>query len=219
MRSRGWVVVTVIVVLAVVFAGLGAALLMGGGASETDSTPSPSGAPSGAAPGAAEATSFELRQVYFQESGGIQRKPPLRPGPAKGGKDATGDLLRIDCDLQPRPTAPDDNVILCDSFGFRYGLGPSELSGGGVADAIALQGQASSDWTVQVTLTAEAAATFEDVTRRVSAFGPPLNQLAIVLNDAVVTAPVVQEPIKGGVLQINGRFTQAEAEALATALG
>jgi preprotein translocase subunit SecD len=209
----------VIVVLAVVFAGLGAALLMGGGASESDSAPTPTPSPSGAAPGAAEATSFELRQVYFQESGGIQRKPPLRPGPAKGGKDATGDLLRIDCDLQPRPTAPDDNVILCDSFGFRYGLGPSELSAGGVADAVALQGQASSDWTVQVTLTDEAAATFEDVTRRVSALGPPLNQLAIVLNDAVVTAPVVQEPIKGGVLQINGRFTQAEAEALATALG
>jgi preprotein translocase subunit SecD len=206
--------VTVVVVLAVVFAGLGAALLVGGGASEPAPTPSPTGP----TPGAGQAAKFELRQVLFQESGGIKRKPPLRPGPAEGGADATRDLLRVDCDLQPRPTAPDDNVILCDSFGFRYGLGPSELSGGGVADAVALQGEATDDWFVSVTLTEEAAATFEDVTKRVSVLGPPLNQLAIVLNDAVVTAPVVQEPIKGGELQISGTFTQAEAEALATAL-
>ena len=51
-----------------------------------------------------------------------------------------------------------------------------------------------------------------------SDFGPPLNQLAIVLNGAVVSAPAVQEPISGGVLQITGSFTQEEAEALAASL-
>ena len=151
-------------------------------------------------------------------SWGGARAPPLRPGPAKGGKDATGDLLRIDCNLPPRPTSPDDNVILCDSLGFRYGLGPSEVPADGVAEAIALQG-AFDDWVVQVTLTDAAASVFEDVTKRLSTLGPPLNQLAIVLNGAVVSAPAVQEPIKGGVLQITGKFTQADAEALATALG
>jgi hypothetical protein len=215
-RSRGWVIVTVVVVLAVVFAGLGASLFLGGGASEPTPTPRPSPVAPSLAPG--QAASFELRQVYFQESGDIQRKPPIPPGPADGGKDATGDLLRVDCNLPPRPAAPDDNVILCDSFGFRYGLGPSELPPDGVADAIALQG-AFDDWVVQVTLTDDAASVFEDVTKRVSTLGPPLNQLAIVLNGAVVSAPAVQEPIKGGTLQITGGFTQGEAEALATALG
>lgn len=212
MRSRGWLVVTVVVVLAVVFAGLGASLFLGGGASE----PTPSPAAPSLAPG--QAASFELRQVYFQESGDIQRKPPIPPGAADGGKDATDDLLRVDCNLPPRPTVPDDNVILCDSFGFRYGLGPSELPPDGVADAIALQG-AFDDWVVQVTLTDDAASVFGDVTKRVSTLGPPLNQLAIVLNGAVVSAPAVQEPVKGGTLQITGRFTQGEAEALAMALG
>ena len=214
MRSRGWVVVTVVVVLAVVFAGLGAALLMGGGAATPDPTP-PSTQPSLPT---GKAASFELREVYFQESGKIQRKPPLPPGPAKGGKDATGDLLRVDCNLPPDPMAPGDKVILCDSLGFRYGLGPSELPADAVADAVALQGT-SGDWVVQVTLTDAAAATFEDVTTRVAGLGPPLNQLAIVLNGAVVSAPAVSEPIKGGTLQITGGFTQGDAEAFATALG
>ncbi len=214
MRSRGWVVVTVVVVLAVVFAGLGAALFMGGGASEPGPTPTPSSPTLG--PG--QATSFELRQVYFQESGKIQRKPPIAPGPAEGGKDATGDLLRIDCSFAPLPTAPTDKVILCDSFGFRYGLGPSELPADAVADAVALRGT-DGGWAVQVSLTDQAASVFADVTKRVSQLGPPLNQLAIVLNGAVVSAPVVQEPINGGVLQITGDFTQSEAEALASSLG
>jgi len=208
-RSRGWVAVTVVVILAVAFAGLGAALVVGGG-SDQGATPSPS--QSEVTPGI-----FELRQVLFQESGETQRRPPLPPGPAEGGKNATRDLLRIDCDLPARPMAADDNVILCDSFGFRYGLGPSELPAGAVDQAIALQGQAG-DWVVQVRLDAGAAKTFAEVTKRVSALGPPLNQLAIVLNGAVVSAPAVQEPISGGVLQITGSFTQQEAEALAASL-
>lgn len=211
-RSRWWIVLTVIVVLAVGFGGIGAALLFG--ATPAPESRSPDGTPSS---GPGQAASFELRQVYFQESGDIARQPPLAPGPAGGGKDATRNLLRVDCQLAPRPMAPDDKVILCDTFGFRYGLGPSELSAGAVADAIALQGQ-TSGWVVQVTLTPDAAAVFADVTARVAALGPPLNQLAIVLNGAVVSAPRVEEPINGGALQITGDFTQDEAQALAASL-
>lgn len=215
MRSRGWVVVTVVLILALVFAGVGAALLAGGG-SGTAPEPSASSGPA-PLPSLGKAASFELRQVYFQESGQLQRRPALRPGPAEGGNNATGDLLRVDCNLEPRPMVADDKVILCDSLSFRYGLGPSELPPDAVADALALQG-AFDDWVVQVTLTDEAASVFEDLTKRVSAAGPPLNQLAIVLNGAVVSAPAVQEQIKGGVLQITGSFTQVDAEALAASL-
>ncbi|MGB2840485.1 MAG: hypothetical protein WBC76_11710 [Actinomycetes bacterium] len=210
MRSRGWVVVTVVLILAVVFAGISAALLTGGGSSDQSGTPSP--APSEVTPGI-----FDLRQVLFQESGETQRRPPLPPGPDKGGKNAVRNLQRVDCNLPARPMAPGDNVILCDSFGFRYGLGPSELPADAVDQAIALQDQ-SGGWVVQVSLDADAAATFADVTRRVASLGPPLNQLAIVLNGAVVSAPAVQEPITGGLLQITGSFTQQEAEALAASL-
>jgi hypothetical protein len=208
-QSRRWVVVTVVLILAVVFTGLGAALLTSG---DTDDSRDPSPAPSEVTPGV-----FDLRQVLFQESGETQRKPPLPPGPAEGGKQAARDLQRIDCDLPARPMAADDNVILCDSFGFRYGLGPSELPPGAVDQAIALE-DSTGGWVVQVSLDAGASEAFAEVTRRVAALGPPLNQLAIVLNGAVVSAPAVQEPITGGVLQITGSFTQQEAEALAASL-
>jgi hypothetical protein len=220
MRSRGWVWITVVVILAVLVAGFGAAAVLdgGGGGSSRPSAPSDAASDDPASAASIEPGVFELRQVLFQESGQIQRKPPLAPGPATGGKNATGDLLRIDCALQPRPTSPSDNVILCDGDGFRYGLGPSELPATPVASAIPLQG-AFDDWVVQVELTAAAAPAFVDMTRRVSALGPPLNQVAIVLNDAVVSAPVVREPIKGSTLLISGTFTQGEAEALAASLG
>ena len=81
-----------------------------------------------------------------------------------------------------------------------------------------LQG-GSDDWVVQVQLTDAAAPRFEQLTERLAGFGPPLNQVAIVLNGAVVSAPAVQEPITGGTLQIAGGFTQDEAEALAASLG
>lgn len=214
MRSRGWVWITVVVILAVLVVGIGAAALVGG---ETEPS-------SDAAPSEPDVTptitpaAFELRQVLFQESGQIQRKPPLAPGRARGGKGASDDLLRVDCTLRPRPTQPGDNVILCDGAGFRYGLCPSELPTDAVAQAVPLQG-AFDDWVVQVELTDAAAPAFTDMTRRVSQFGPPLNQVAIVLNGAVVSAPAVQEPIEGNTLQITGAFTQAEAEALAASLG
>jgi preprotein translocase subunit SecD len=113
---------------------------------------------------------------------------------------------------------PDDRVILCDSVRFRYGLGPSELPPDAVERAVPLQGQAG-DWVVQVQLADAAAPAFAQLTERLAGFGPPLNQVAIVLNGAVVSAPAVQEPITGGTLQISGSFTQDEAEALAASLG
>jgi preprotein translocase subunit SecD len=201
------------VILAVVVAGIGAAAFVGGG----DSNPEPQ-------PAASETSRpvvagvFQLRQVLFQETGRIQKEPPLRPGPAKGGPNATRDLLRIDCQLKPRPMKDDDNVILCDADGFRYGLGPSELPASPVESAAPAQG-ASGEWVVSVQLTQEATAEFEDVTGRVAGMGPPLNQLAIVINGVVVTAPRVEEAISGGQLQISGPLTQQDAQALAASLG
>ncbi|HVQ18535.1 MAG TPA: hypothetical protein VMT27_05810 [Actinomycetes bacterium] len=214
MRSRGWVWVTVVLILALLLAGVGAAAIVGGGDSTPDAEPTPvaSGTPTSGPAGV-----FQLRQVLFQETGSIQRKPPLRPGPAEGGKDATRDLLRVDCDLPPRPMKDDDNVILCDADGFRYGLGPSELPASPVESAEAGQAQ-NGDWAVLVKLTGPATADFEDLTARVARFGPPLNQLAVVINGTVVNAPVVNEPISGGVLQVTGPFTQQDAEGLAMSL-
>jgi hypothetical protein len=214
MRQRRWVWVTVVVILVVVAGGVGAVLVQSAAQqSPGESTPQPSASNDPTLSGAV----FQLRQVLFQETGRIHGKPPLRPGPAAGGKHATRDLLRVDCSLKPRPMGDDDNVILCDADGFRYGLGPSALPASPVESATAGQGQ-DGNWVVNVQLDAEATPAFMAFTRRLSQFHPPLNQAAVVINGVVVTAPAVTERIRGNQVQVNGPFTQEDAEALAAAL-
>jgi hypothetical protein len=215
MRSRVWFWVTVGVIAAVVL-GFGASLVVTASNTGSDAAPQPTTSPSGS-PSVIQGV-FQLRQVLFQETGRVQLKPPIRPGPAPGGKHATRDLLRVDCDLKARPMKDADNVILCDAAGFRYGLGPSALPPAPVTSA--RPGQASDgSWAVSVQLDAAATAAFTDFTRNLSGFHPPLNQAAIVINGVVVTAPVVNETIEGGQLQITGPFSQQEAQALADSLG
>src|SRR5215207_4245433 len=161
MRSRGWVWVAVVLILAVLVAGIGAAALLGGGSDDPGADPDAGSTPtSGLTPGQSAASGvFQLRQVFFQESGQVQGEPPMRPGPSDGGKDAGRELQRVDCTLKPRPMKDSDNVILCDAFGFRYGLGPSELSPNPVASAEAVGPTAEGDaWLVTVQLTDEATA-------------------------------------------------------------
>jgi hypothetical protein len=218
MRSRGWVWITVVVILAVLVAGIGAAAFVGAGSDGSDA-PDAGASPSPLeSPGTSAASGvFQLRQVFFQESGQVQGEPPMRPGPTDGGKDAGRELQRVDCTLKPRPMKDSDNVILCDAFGFRYGLGPSELADDPVASAEA--GQATSDeWVVTVQLTDDATAEFTDLTQRLVGVGPPLNQVAVVINGVVVTAPAVQEVITTGMLQISGPLNEQEAAALALSL-
>ena len=96
---------------------------------------------------------------------------------------------------------------------FRYGLGPSELADDPVASAEASQAT-SDEWVVTVQLTDEATTEFTDLTQRLVGVGPPLNQVAVVINGVVVTAPAVQETIATGRLQISGPLNQQEAAAL-----
>jgi preprotein translocase subunit SecD len=205
------------VLLIVLLFGIGGRVVMMSASDTTEPTPQPSATDSvpWTEPGSGNA--LALRQVLFQESGQTLKKPALAPGPDSGGPKASARLLRTDCDLAPRPAKPDDLIIACDAPGFRYGLGPSELPADAVADAAAVQAPDGA-WAVSVTLTEAAADDFADVTGRLSSVQPPLNQLAIVLNGAVVSAPAVNERITGGELQISGAFTQEEAEALASSL-
>ena len=122
MRSRGWVVVTVVLLIgALLLAGVGAALLVSGG------TPAGAPEPPASTPVPVTPGDFELRQVLFQECGGIQRKPPLRPGRRRAARTPPVTCCGSTATCSRVRSPPDDNVILCDSFGFRYGLGPSEL--------------------------------------------------------------------------------------------
>jgi preprotein translocase subunit SecD len=101
----------------------------------------------------------------------------------------------------------------CDSQGVRYTLDKVALDGTHVQDATA--GNSDVSWMVTLRLDEEGARLFEQLTADLAAKQPPNNQLAIVVDDQVISAPTVQSAIPGGQIQITGNFTQAEAEKLA----
>ncbi|BCJ30121.1 SecDF P1 head subdomain-containing protein [Actinocatenispora sera] len=68
---------------------------------------------------------------------------------------------------------------------------------------------------IQISLRSADTTRFADLTRRIATASPPGNQLAIVVRDEVVAAPVVAEPITGGELQIAGGFDADQATRLA----
>ncbi|MFF2377777.1 hypothetical protein ACFVUW_25650 [Streptomyces xiamenensis] len=77
---------------------------------------------------------------------------------------------------------------------------------------------AAGGWLIQLTFTAEDGALFGDLTEAVAARPVPQNQLAMLLDGELLTAPSVMARIDGGQVQISGGFTREEAEALAARL-
>jgi SecD/SecF fusion protein len=88
-----------------------------------------------------------------------------------------------------------------------------EVDGANLTDARATQDQHTHEWVVAFTLDAVGARRFADVNN--NHVGEPF---AIVLDNKVISAPVIREPITGGRGQISGNFTVADANDLAVLL-
>lgn len=116
--------------------------------------------------------------------------------------------------------APGDTIVACDrSGGAKYILAPAEVLGRQISKASAgLDAQSGSSWYVSLTFNGEGTSAFGAITSRVTSLAPPLNQVAIVLDGLVVSAPRINEAIPSGNAQITGSFTQLEAQDLANVL-
>jgi preprotein translocase subunit SecD len=113
----------------------------------------------------------------------------------------------------------DQEVVYEDEAGNRFRLGPSVIAGGDIVEANAVLGGATgSEWTVSFRLSGDASARFADATTRAVSLPPPQNQIAIVVDRAIISAPTVQNPITGGTGDITGGFSEEEARDLATVL-
>jgi len=88
-----------------------------------------------------------------------------------------------------------------------------EVDGGNLTDARAGQNSQTGEWVVNFTFDSIGTRRFADVSR--ASVGHPF---AIVLDDKVISAPVIREPITGGRGQISGSFTAASANELAVLL-
>jgi SecD/SecF fusion protein len=88
-----------------------------------------------------------------------------------------------------------------------------EVDGANLTDARAGQDGRSGEWVVNFTFDSIGTRRFAEVTR--ANVGRPF---AIVLDDKVITAPVIREPITGGRGQISGNFNAKSAADLAVLL-
>jgi hypothetical protein len=70
------------------------------------------------------------------------------------------------------------------------------------------------EFAVQLTLYPDDAKAFGELTGRLAKEQSPKNQIAVVVDGKVVTAPAVMEAITGGDIQITGNFSRPDAEKL-----
>jgi preprotein translocase subunit SecD len=116
--------------------------------------------------------------------------------------------------------APTETIVACDRTGTsKFILAPAEVLGRQVSKAAAgIDTQAGNVWTVSLTFNGEGTKAFAALTSRVTSLASPQNQVAIVLDGLVVSAPSINEAIPSGNAQITGNFTQVEAQDLANVL-
>ncbi len=116
--------------------------------------------------------------------------------------------------------APTDTIVACSrEGGSKYILAPAEVLGRQVSKASSgIDQQGASAWYVSLTFNGEGTKAFGALTTRVTSLPSPQNQVAIVLDGLVVSAPVINEAIPSGNAQITGSFTQVEAADLANVL-
>ena len=88
-----------------------------------------------------------------------------------------------------------------------------EVDGGDLTDARAGSSSQTGEWVVNFKFNANGGRRFADVTR-----ANVNHRFAIVLDEKVISAPAIREPITGGSGQISGSFTAASANDLAVLL-
>lgn len=129
-----------------------------------------------------------------------------------------------DTALEVANATADRPLITCDDTGlFKYILGPVELSGDVITDAVSQQRQTSTggttgEWEVAITMNKEGAEKFGKVSVRLFGQQQPLNQFAFVLDGRVLSAPTMNAQILDGRPAISGNFTKDSSKVLADQL-
>jgi preprotein translocase subunit SecD len=163
--------------------------------------------PTTSAPGGDEGA-FQLRPVETIAAPGTTAFDRHEPTcGAHLGSPCTDELL-----LDP------SGLTLESADGTRFVLGSLIVDGGDVSSASAV---AVSDdgWVVRVMLDAGGAAAFESATTSAVAAPPPRNQIAVIVDGVLVSAPTVQAPLSSGQVLVADDFTKGQAERLAASLG
>ena len=123
---------------------------------------------------------------------------------------------QLDCarvNVNATPPAPEQHMVACGTAGEKYILGPTIVKGTQITDASAgLDVQGGQGWVVSVDFDTAGRSAWADYTA--TNIG---QQTAFVLDQRVLTAPVIQARIDG-TTQITGGFTQESSTSLANSL-
>ena len=136
------------------------------------------------------------------------------------------EFLAYDCSdpAEDAANAPaDEPLITCDDLGTaKFLLGPQELDGTVINDAVSGRDPQSGTWTVQLTLNGEGTDVFGEVSQRLNQNRleglTPRDQFAFVLDGKVISAPRMNGLILDGRPSISGDFTQESSKTLADQL-
>jgi preprotein translocase subunit SecD len=168
---------------------------------------------------------LRFRQVLATGAGASSVVDPTATPVAGVTPEINAQFASFDCTLAENRQGtgtdlPSQTIVACDRAGLtKYILGPAEVLGRQISEASAgLDTQSGNAWFVSLTFNGEGTAAFAAVTSRVTSLPEPNNQLAIVLDGLVVSAPRINEAIPSGTAQITGSFTQLEAKDLANVL-
>jgi preprotein translocase subunit SecD len=168
---------------------------------------------------------LRFRQVLATGAGASSVVDPAATPVAGVTPEVNAQFASFDCTLAENRQGtgadlPSQTIVACDRAGLtKYILGPAEVLGRQISEAAAgLDTQSGSAWFVSLTFNSEGTSAFAAVTSRVTSLPEPNNQLAIVLDGLVVSAPRINEAIPSGTAQITGSFTQLEAKDLANVL-
>lgn len=168
---------------------------------------------------------LRFRQVLAESTSGASTGSGESTPVAGVSAEINSAYAAIDCSTnQARQNlgvdTPEQTIVTCSrNSATKYILGPAEVVGRDVSKASAgLDTQAGNVWTVLLTFNGEGTKKFGEITQRVTSLPAPLNQVAIVLDGLVITAPRITEAIISGNAQITGSFTQLEATDLSNVL-
>lgn len=168
---------------------------------------------------------LRFRQVLAESSGvagsGLDTATPTAGvTPELNAKFAALDCSQLANQQGTGADSPSETIVACSRTGAsKYILAQAEVLGQQVSKASAgIDQQGSAGWFVSLSFNGEGTSAFGALTGRVTSLASPLNQVAIVLDGLVVSAPSINEAIPSGNAQITGSFAQTEAEDLANVL-
>jgi len=127
-----------------------------------------------------------------------------------------GDLsfVRVDVSHGSDEKLPESLTRLPDADGLTtHIVDPTPLLSNAELESADAEFSAYGDWTITFSLTNRGAERFGEITENM--IGLPL---AIVVDGQVLSAPMIQEPIRGGRAMISGAFTEQQANQMADIL-